>query len=328
MPSFLIDFKGVEMKLNINERTRHIAATIPGLILALVAMFPSTQVLAEDGRLEINQTCAANDGCFAGDTPGYPVQITSDGSYVLTSGLNVPVGSGGLDLSVGNVTIDLNGFSIIGPETCNNTPVTDCTGSGFQYGISASSSGVTVKNGKVKGFTGEGVGLGDRATVIGVRAEQNGSTGIFLGANSLVVQSQAERNGIHGIRVADRSVVRDSSTWGNGNHGIDTARYCVISNSTSSENGERGISTLASNTVRGVSVTENAAIGVLLFNGSSTLTDSSVTGNVGFGVKCQYGGGSGLDNVVMNFNNSNNAQWDGLCNELGGNLCQNSTTCP
>jgi hypothetical protein len=302
--------------------------TTPALVLALATMIAAAPTLAGDGRLEINQTCAANDGCFAGDTPGYPVQITTSGSYVLTSGLNVPVGSDGLELSVGHVSIDLNGFSVIGPETCNNTPVTDCTGSGDQYGITGSSSNVTVTDGRVKGFTGEGVSLGDRATVTGVRVEQNGSTGIFIGADSLVAQSQAVRNGINGITALDRSVVRDFSAWGNGNHGIYTSRFCVISNSTASENGDRGISTLASNTVRGVSVTENAGFGVMLFNGSSMLADSTVTGNADFGVKCQYGGDSGLNNVVMSSNNSNNAQWDGGCNELGGNLCQNSTTCP
>jgi hypothetical protein len=310
------------------KKKRSFALHIPSLVLGFAATLLAVPALGEDGRLEINQTCAANDGCFAGDTPGFPVQISQSGSYVLTSGLDVPAGSDGLKLSSGNVTIDLNGFSVIGPETCNNTPVTDCTGSGFEDGIDAGHSNVTVENGKVKGFAGSGLDLSDRATIRGIRAEQNGSTGIFVEGDSLVVESQAVRNGISGINTGDRSVVRNSNAWGNGNHGIETDRHCIVSDSTSSENADRGIATLESNTVRGVSVTNNGGIGVFLFNGSSLLTDSSVTDNDGFGVTCSFGGGSGLDNVVLNFNNSGNDQWDESCNDLGGNLCQSSTTCP
>jgi len=43
---------------------------IPLLLLALVR-----PTLAVDGVLEINQTCATHTGCFAGDTPGFPVGI-------------------------------------------------------------------------------------------------------------------------------------------------------------------------------------------------------------------------------------------------------------
>ena len=51
--------------------------------------------LAVDGVVEINQTCAVNTGCFAGDTPGFPVTITVAGSYRLTSNLSRTVLLGG-----------------------------------------------------------------------------------------------------------------------------------------------------------------------------------------------------------------------------------------
>ncbi len=50
------------------------------LILAL-----ATSAFATDGVLEINQTCAVQTGCFAGDTAGFPVEIDVAGSYRLTS---------------------------------------------------------------------------------------------------------------------------------------------------------------------------------------------------------------------------------------------------
>ena len=54
----------------------------PFLLFAL-----ATPALAVDGVLEINQTCAVQTGCFAGDSPGFPVTITQPGSYRLTSNL-------------------------------------------------------------------------------------------------------------------------------------------------------------------------------------------------------------------------------------------------
>jgi hypothetical protein len=58
---------------------------LPSLLLLLFA----APALASDGVLEINQTCAVETGCLAGDSPGFPVTISTAGSYRLTGSLNV-----------------------------------------------------------------------------------------------------------------------------------------------------------------------------------------------------------------------------------------------
>lgn len=299
--------------------------TIFLLLIASVLPFAAS---ADEGVLEINQACAEGDGCFAGDTPGFPVEISGSGSYVLTSALDVASSTVGLDLSVGNVTIDLNGFAITGPESCNNTPVTDCTGSGGIDGVRAfDMPAVTVKDGSVTGFSGVGVDLGDRARVLNVRVEENGSNGLSLGTDALVEDVQAIRNGTNGILVNDRSVVRNSVAWGNNTAGIDIDRNGVVVDSTSSQNGGDGILTLEHNTVRGVSVSSNGEEGVVLFNGGGVLTDSTVSNNTGVGVDCSFTG-SAVSGVVLNDNNSGGNQWSGSCVETGGNVCEDNTTCP
>ena len=45
-------------------------------LLPLLTLVLALPVLAVDGVLEINHTCAVQTGCFSGDTPGYPVTIT------------------------------------------------------------------------------------------------------------------------------------------------------------------------------------------------------------------------------------------------------------
>ena len=75
---------------------------VAAFILLLTVVAPA---LAVDGVREINQACALSGGCSAGDAPGFPVEITTDGSYRLTG--NLAVGSGN-----GNVTaISISGFS-------------------------------------------------------------------------------------------------------------------------------------------------------------------------------------------------------------------------
>jgi hypothetical protein len=50
-------------------------------VLVVVAWLGvATPVLAGDGQVEIHQACVAI-GCFAGDAPGFPVEIIAPGSY-------------------------------------------------------------------------------------------------------------------------------------------------------------------------------------------------------------------------------------------------------
>ena len=77
-----------------------------------------TAALGGDGVAEINQTAALAGGVTPADTPGFPVTLSQPGSYVLTSNLVVSTEVIGIDVTADNVSIDLNGFSLIGPTTC------------------------------------------------------------------------------------------------------------------------------------------------------------------------------------------------------------------
>lgn len=123
----------------------------------IAALIIAGSLPAQDGALEINQACV-EDGCFDGHTGGFPVWINNDGLYRLTSDLVVPDTVDKDAISVNNgpknrVTIDLNGFSITGPNSCSGKPVTGCTGSNSHSGIDASGSAtVRVQDGHVVGF--------------------------------------------------------------------------------------------------------------------------------------------------------------------------------
>src|SRR6266700_7689406 len=87
--------------------------------LAVVLVAPA--VLAVDGVVLINQSTVMAAG-------GFPYTITQPGSYRLSGNLTVPdANTTAIQVMADNVTIDLNGFSIIGPMVCNGFPVTSCS---------------------------------------------------------------------------------------------------------------------------------------------------------------------------------------------------------
>jgi hypothetical protein len=97
--------------------------------LTILLAFASA-ALAVDGTVLINQSTITNGltGCPTGGH--FPVVICQSGSYRLSGNLTVPdANTDAIDINADNVTIDLNGFSILGPTVCNGSPLT-CSPSG------------------------------------------------------------------------------------------------------------------------------------------------------------------------------------------------------
>lgn len=296
-------------------------------LLCLLPLIIPSLGLADEGMLEINQTCAVNDGCFAGDSPGFPVEITESGSYVLTGMLEPPSDQHGIFVNADGVSIDFGGFGVKGPESCSDTPVTSCSGTEITSGVRGNSaSEVSVSNGRVTGVPGIGIFLGARARVTDFKFVENGGKGVAVGEDSRIENVEARRNGDDGIVASDRTVVREAIVSGNATDGIDMGNFGVVVDSVVQGNGSDGIPAIKANVIRNSTVSENGGDGIFLFNGSSVVTDSSITDNAGFGVVCSSGE-SGLKGNVFRLNNDSNAQIDGSCIELGNNLCGSNLSC-
>ncbi len=142
-------------------------------MLSLLTLILATPAFATDGVLEINQTCAVQTGCFAGDTAGLPVTITTAGSYRLTSDLVVPSGQAILcpfSTCPDDVSIDLNGFTIDGTGSISN---------GIQL---TEGDNWEIRNGTIKGFSSgiQQQALSDGHRMIDLRVIGASNTGIAV----------------------------------------------------------------------------------------------------------------------------------------------------
>jgi hypothetical protein len=204
--------------------------------------FFSASAFAVDGLTLINHATVVAAG-------GYPYSISQAGSYQLSGNLHVTASAlTGINITSSNVTLDLNGFSII------------CSGTLTIAGIEAPSTtgaiinDVQVKNGTVTGC-GNGVVLFNAANVV-VESLRVSGYGSSVSGGHL----------IYGI-TASSGIVRNNTTLSNGNSGgIYLGSGLVSSNNLSGD--EIGITVAGQSVVTGNSVSA-ASTGLLLLTGST-----------------------------------------------------------
>jgi hypothetical protein len=254
--------------------------------------------LAVDGVVLIDQNRALAGNVTPGDAPGFPVTLSRAGSYRLSGNLTVPdENTTAISITASNVTVDLNGFSILGPTVCSGSgsnlsdPITCIPASGGGFGVrdpdDGSITGSTVVNGTVQGMGG-GIALHGHARVENVHAVSNRGNGIVV--RGLVVGSTAFRNLHVGILAA-----------------TGTVSGCTARDNGTGIGGE--MITVTGNTVSGN------------FHGIAVGSGSAVIGNVAAdnAVGLELDSGSGYTHNLLS--NNSLATVSGTGTSLGQNLC-------
>ena len=185
------------------------------LTLLIPALALATPAFASDGVLEINQTCAVQTGCFPGDGAGFPVTVSQSGSYGLTSDLVVPSGPNGVQGSVDDVTLDLNGFTMSGAGT----------GTGGWGVFLSQRKNWEIRNGTIRDFGGPGVGdstiTAEGHRIIGIRVIANGALGITLGGSGHLIEGcTIQDNATFGVAPGSNGLLIGNVIEGNGSFGI------------------------------------------------------------------------------------------------------------
>ena len=233
------------------------------LLLPCFLLLIAGSAKAVDGVIEINQARALAGGVTELDTPGFPVTISSPGSYRLTGNLALSSANDtGIFIDAPDVNIDLNGFAIQGVSVCTGVPVTSCTpvatGADHGYGVGRSFTNtidnVTVRNGTIRGMGASGISLGRYAHVINVRSIGNVGLGIGVLSGSLIKDCTVFGGGNIGIRVSrwvdhpenQLSIVQGTNSSGNKSYGlvVDYTSALVTGN-TMSINGSYGMNLTA-----------------------------------------------------------------------------------
>ena len=230
-------------------KTPLLAALIPSFCLGL-----AMTSLAQDPRTPISSL---------------PYTITAQGSYYLTANLTAAGSTAGITISADNVTLDLNGFALIGG------------GSGSVAGINvpAAQKNILIRNGTVRGWTNGGINASNatNSVIQGIRVSNNTASSTFFNVASLSIGNGstvkeclvAQNTNSHGISVGNACSVSDCVARGNSaGVGIRVANSCYVVGNISDSNGT-GMTAGSGNRIESNSCTSNANAGVLIPSGST-----------------------------------------------------------
>jgi len=247
-------------------------------IVTLALFLVPIHAVGDNGAYEINQVCAL-DGCFPGDSPGFPVTISNTGTYIVTSNITVEtLDDIAIRSTTPNVVLDLKGFQVSGPNICDGEPLSCGSGSGNGVLFQAQSQ---VSNGSIRGFGQWGVSVGDGSIITNIVTENNGSYGIRINSSSTVRDSIAIRNG-DGFSVRKFSTLDSISATNNRGFGIalngspddggNVVRNCFVT-----ENRD-GIYDWGNSKIENCSIQRNQ-LAIDSFNGGTEISDSLILFN-------------------------------------------------
>ena len=230
--------------------------------------------------------------------------IDQPGSYYLTANIVDEAGKNAVEIAADNVTLDLNGFALIGPGSLAvsgivvtgarvNIAITNGSISNWgSIGINAASAaGSQIENIRVSGNMGGGLSIGDNSTVANCKANSNTGSGIVTGSGCRVSYCMAKSNTITGIVSGDRTTIENCTAESNGSTGISTGSYTTITNCTTASNG---------NSSYPVSYGIQAGTDCTIINCNSS--NNGGAGSVGKGIKTGFR--SSVINCTANSNTS------------------------
>jgi len=273
------------------------------LMAAVLVVGLSSSLQAVDGVWLITQSGALSGYVTPGDAPGFPVTITQPGSYRLAGNLTVPtVFFTAIEITTDDVTLDLNGFSIlVASSRCITAGGMPCPAQG--RGIDAENrDNIAVLNGTVRGMGGIGIFLGSNARVDKVSVIDNGNGGIATSQNSVVTGNKAQGNGgIAGIFAGNYSIAQGNVALRNTRDGIHAGSGSTVQGNTSNFNGMDGISVGVASTVIGNTARQNARFGLGL--AASTFPNDTIgyaNNVVTYNGQAQVSGGTSLGQNLCN----------------------------
>lgn len=182
-------------------------------------------------------------------------KITAGGSYYLTGNLVVTGDINGILINAPDVTIDLNGYTIVrGGSDASTKALIRAGGSSF--------SNVTIKNGTIKNSASFGIDLYANSRIENVTVVNPGSHGLFLGARSIVTGCIIDNPGADGVNVSSDSIVTDTIVTSAAQHGISTSTNSEVRNCKVHSSSQNGYNVAFGTLVQDSTATNCTAFGI------------------------------------------------------------------
>lgn len=206
---------------------------------------PLPAAVLGDGRIAIP----------ASMTPALPFEINAPGSYCLVG--NRHCAEDGIRINADDVTIDLSGFTLAGPDSGGSVGV-----------LMKGRKNVEVKNGTVRDFGNRGIfdknegGMAQGKRIIGVRVVSNGGCGICLGGDGNLIRDcyVADNKGTGAC--VERTIVERSVFVNNTTGGIACGNYSLVAGNLVTKTEKAGIFARNGCTIRDNTVCEAGNTGI------------------------------------------------------------------
>lgn len=212
---------------------------------------------------EVEPRTAVNSTNTPGDATSL-YRISQPGSYYLVGNVAGVSGKHGIVIAASGVTLDLSGFDLGGPA-----------GVGGFSGVATSVAGlwgITVRNGSVHDWSGDGIDLKTNAATC-----------------CLLENIHARSNAGDGMACSNDAAIHNCTARLNGGFGINAQSGCSVSGCVAAFNsGLAGITVTNSSTVHGCTAQSNASAGITA-NSGSVISGCTAGSNSGAGFSCGFG---------------------------------------
>jgi hypothetical protein len=241
----------------------------------------------------------------AATTPGdadSSFRIAQPGSYYLTGNITGVVGKHGIEIAASGVTVDLNGFDVVGAG-----------GGGFFNGIAVGLGGlanISVLNGSFRGWSGSGINLAanapDACRISDVSSTNNLAHGFAVSSGVVFLNCAASRNSSvgylafigctfagctarfnagDGFQTSDGATLNACTSSGNGGSGFAVGAASTVSRCTAADNGGDGFDMASACVVTACAARSNDGAGINAGT-TTTVVDCSVMQSGTDGIQC------------------------------------------
>ena len=210
----------------------------------------------------------------ATNTPGDGTDqfvISAPGSYYLTGNITGVSGKNGIVINADDVTLDLNGFALIGvggslrgifvPLTHRNLRIYN--GIAHNWGVNGMNctNGINCQFDHLLISQSNGFLCGPGCVINSVSVDGNGSGGFTTGDHCTLTGCSATGN-LTGFTLGSNCTIMASTAVGNGGGGINAGPYCTIIGCTATTNTGNGIITSSDCTIKDCTVSSNHSVGI------------------------------------------------------------------